>query len=188
MARRLPDGVGRLWRKGERPVLHTHYHKTGRGAEVAFYFARGPVKQSLALAPVKTNQIRIPPGDAAHKVATSWVVPRDAFLFEAWPHTHLIGKSISAVAVLPDGTRKDIIVIRDWNFEWQETYQFKQPLALPRGTRVELEAVYDNSESNPNNPWSPPRMVAWGEQTTDEMCAVALGLTFSGEARSLKPK
>ena len=35
--------------------------------------------------------------------------------------------------------------------------------------RFEIEAVYDNSEKNPNNPSSPPIDVRFGEQTTSEM-------------------
>jgi hypothetical protein len=73
-------------------------------------------------------------------------------------------------ATFPDGTSRDLIVIKDWDFNWQETYQFKEPIKLPRGTRVKLEARYDNSANNPNNPSNPPRQVRWGEQTTDEMC------------------
>jgi hypothetical protein len=45
---------------------------------------------------------------------------------------------------------------------------------LPRGTRVEVRAYYDNSEKNPNNPNKPPKDVTWGERTTDEMCLVFL--------------
>jgi peroxiredoxin len=30
MPRRLPEGTARLWKKGERIVLETHYHRTGR--------------------------------------------------------------------------------------------------------------------------------------------------------------
>ena len=33
-----------------------------------------------------------------------------------------------------------------------------------------MEAHFDNSAENPANPHSPPKVVSWGEQTTDEMC------------------
>ena len=39
---------------------------------------------------------------------------------------------------------------------------------------LHLEAVYDNSADNPNQPSDPPRAVTWGEQTTDEMCLAFL--------------
>jgi hypothetical protein len=44
---------------------------------------------------------------------------------------------------------------------------------LPKGTVIQVDAVYDNSSSNPKNPNDPPKRVHWGEQTTDEMCLCA---------------
>jgi hypothetical protein len=33
-----------------------------------------------------------------------------------------------------------------------------------------MEAHFDNTAENPANPHSPPKVVSWGDQTTDEMC------------------
>ena len=33
-----------------------------------------------------------------------------------------------------------------------------------------MVAHFDNSETNPANPSHPPKVVTWGEQTTNEMC------------------
>jgi hypothetical protein len=41
---------------------------------------------------------------------------------------------------------------------------------LPQGTRIEVEAIYDNSAQNAFNPSSPPKRVLFGNDTTDEMC------------------
>jgi hypothetical protein len=62
-----------------------------------------------------------------------------------------------------------LIWIRDWNFNWQDQYHLAQPRRYPKGTRLDVAAVYDNSDENPLNPNSPPKEVTWGEQTTDEM-------------------
>src|SRR6185436_7958557 len=152
--RMLREGAARLLRKGERLVLETHYHKTGRvekdeGAQVALYFAKQPVKQQLHVFTLINENVNIPPGAEDHKMNALWVVPAPLRAFDVMPHMHLIGRSISVVARFPDGTSKDLVVIKDWDFNWQETYQFKAPLALPRGTRVRLEAHYDNSQNNP---------------------------------------
>jgi hypothetical protein len=58
---------------------------------------------------------------------------------------------------------------------------FKTPLHLPAGSRVDLEAHYDNSAGNPLNPSNPPKMVRWGEQTTDEMCLAFVAYTRDKE-------
>ena len=43
-------------------------------------------------------------------------------------------------------------------------------MRIPKGSIIRVEAEYDNSESNPHNPNSPPKLVTWGEETSDEMC------------------
>ncbi len=181
--RMLVDGVSRRLRKGERLVLETHYHKTGRvekdeGAQVALYFAKEPVKRQLRVATVINTLVNIPPGAEDHKMTALWIVPQDLHAYDVMPHMHLIGRTVSMTATFPDGTSRDLVVIKDWDFNWQETYQFKEPIKLPRGTRVKLEARYDNSAKNPNNPSNPPKTVRWGEQTTDEMCIGFVAFTI----------
>jgi hypothetical protein len=83
---------------------------------------------------------------------------------------HLIGKEMKVTATLPDKSVRPVIWIKDWNFYWQDSYVYKDPLRLPKGTRLDLEAFYDNSSENPFNPSSPPRRVLFGNGTTDEMC------------------
>jgi hypothetical protein len=40
-----------------------------------------------------------------------------------------------------------------------------------------MQAIYNNSTSNPDNPSKPPQRVTYGEQTTNEMCICFLQLT-----------
>jgi hypothetical protein len=94
---------------------------------------------------------------------------------------HLLGREIKITATLPDGTTRPLLWIRDWDFNWREYYVFREPVALPAGTRVELLAFYDNSAKNPRNPHHPPRDVTWGPQITDEMCVAFIGCTADGE-------
>ena len=84
-------------------------------------------------------------------------------------------------AVLMDGTRKDILKIPSWDFNWQERYYFKEPVRLAKGTRIEVEIVYDNSAQNPNNPNSPPKRVRFGQQSTDEMGSMSIEIVPSRE-------
>jgi hypothetical protein len=80
-------------------------------------------------------------------------------------------------ATLPDGSTRGLLWIADWDFGWQDSYFFKTPIALPKGTRIDAEIVYDNSESNARNPNSPPKRVKWGLGTLDEMGSMTLLLT-----------
>jgi hypothetical protein len=190
--RMLPEGTARLLRKGERLVLETHYHKTGRvekdeGAQIAVYFAKEPVRRQLHVHMIINPLVNIPAGAEDHKMTALWTVPQNVHALDVMPHMHLIGRSMSVVATLPDGKAQDLVVIKDWDFNWQETYQFKEPLALPRGTKVRVEARYDNSPNNPNNPSNPPKAVRWGEQTTDEMCIAFVAFTIDRQDLT-KPK
>jgi len=83
-----------------------------------------------------------------------------------------VAKQIMATATLPDGSVKPLIWIKDWDFNWQDVYTYKTLVTLPTGTRIDVRMTYDNSDSNPQNPNSPPRAVTWGEQTSDEMASV----------------
>jgi len=186
MPRMLPAGTARRWRKGERIILETHYHRTGRpetdeGCEVGLYFAKEPVRKQLHVHMIANPFLFIPPGAVRHPVVASWTVPKDVHALDVMPHMHLLGREITVTATLPDGAKKELVAIKDWDFNWQETYQFRDMLPLPRGTKIRVEAFYDNSLRNANNPSNPPRPVRWGEQTTDEMCIAFIHFTNDSE-------
>lgn len=95
---------------------------------------------------------------------------RDILLTSVMPHMHWLGKDFTFTAVLPDKTRRPLIEIKHWNFNWQGTYAFAEPIRLPKGTHFEMLAHFDNSDKNPANQNKPAKQVTWGEQTNDEMC------------------
>jgi tetratricopeptide (TPR) repeat protein len=81
-----------------------------------------------------------------------------------------LGKDIQAQATLPDGTKKTLIHIPQWNLNWQAVYRYAEPVLLPKGTTISLRYSYDNSDANPMNPNHPPLRVKGGNRSTDEMC------------------
>ena len=85
-------------------------------------------------------------------------------------------------ATLPDGTTKGLLWIKDWDFGWQDSYFYKTPFTLPKGTRIDTEIVYDNSDRNPRNPNSPPKEVRWGRGSLDEMGSMTLLIAAPGGA------
>ena len=68
----------------------------------------------------------------------------------------------------PDGRQEVALNVPNYDFNWQLTYSPVEPLILPAGTTVKVDAVFDNSADNPANP-DPSITVTWGEETTDEM-------------------
>lgn len=172
-ARHLPKDAAFELKPGSTIVLQIHYNKSGKvetdQTEIALYFAKEPPKRKVELAWLANPVFRIPAGEKNHKVRFEFRLPMDVTTYAAMPHMHLLGKEMKAWVVRPDGKEVPLIWVTDWDFKWQMTYSFKTPLSLPRGSVIHIEAIYDNSADNPNNPHSPPKAVTWGEQTTDEM-------------------
>jgi hypothetical protein len=185
LPRRLPADTGILLPKGADIVLEVHYHKDGKvetdHTQVALYFNHGVVARPMHLFPLANTGLHIPPGDKNYEIRASLPVIFDATLLTIFPHMHVLGRQMTATATLPDGTKKTLIDVPDWDFNWQGFYAYKQPVHLPAGSRIDLVAHYDNSADNPRNPSSPPKAVTWGEQTTDEMCLCYLGFTVDAE-------
>ena len=99
------------------------------------------------------------------------VIPADVTVLNIMPHMHLLGKEMKVTATLPgpNGETKDLVWVKNWDYRWQDSYRYKEPLFLPKGTRIDIVDYYDNTTGNPRNPSSPPKRVRFGEQTTDEM-------------------
>jgi hypothetical protein len=123
------------------------------------------------------------PAGASHYVAKASVtVPQDAELWAITPHAHYLATDMKINARLPDGSVTPLIWIKDWDFNWQGQYLYKKPIKIPKGTKIEMEYTYDNSENNPHNPSHPPVRVRFGEQTKDEMALAFLGMVLPSPA------
>ena len=96
----------------------------------------------------------------------------DATIISIAPHMHLIGKSIKSWALSPTGDTTKLIKIDNWDFHWQGSYLFKKAMKLPRGSKLQSEAYYDNTMNNINQPNNPPKIITLGEATTDEMMLI----------------
>ena len=64
---------------------------------------------------------------------------------------HLRGKDFELRVVLP--AKETVTVLKgNWNFEWQMGYEFAEPIALPKGSKLQLISHFDNSPANRFNP------------------------------------
>ncbi len=179
--RHTPDNIAFLLKPGANIVVQVHYHKDGKPEEdltrVALYFAKKPPEKVMNITWLVNPGIDIPAGDSNHVEHLTWHARRNVMVYAITPHMHLTGKTMKATVVFPDGTTKPLIYVKDWDFNWQLNYALKVPMLVPKGSTIEVEATYDNSETNPRNPNSPPKEITWGEQTTDEMMVMVLATT-----------
>ncbi len=172
----LPDDTGMAVPAGADLVMQLHLHPSGKQEDdqstLGLYFADKPLKKQIARAPAVTGTvvIDIPAGEDRHKITSSLDVPTDITIISLLPHMHLIGRELKLTATFPDGTVESLMWIRDWNFYWQDNYVYREPVFLPKGTRLDMVTYYDNSAENPFNPSDPPQRVLFGNGSTDEMC------------------
>lgn len=177
----LPEGVAvRIPRGSKRIVMQVHYSPHfGKvlpdRTEIGLYLAKGEVTKELQYGVLDNDDFVIPAGDPDHLVQADTTIPAQVEIYSVYPHMHLLGRTMNLEAVLPDGTRQCMISIPAYDFNWQGAYLYRTPLTLPRGTRLHLEAHYDNSAENLRNPSSPPKDVHYGEASTDEMCLALFG-------------
>ncbi|MES1258582.1 MAG: hypothetical protein ABUS51_09130, partial [Acidobacteriota bacterium] len=180
----LPDGIAYALPKGADLILQTHFHPDGKTenekTQIGIFFAPKPDRditqvQAPALFGIQAN-IDIPAGAGDYMVRGSFTLPVDVDAFSISAHTHYLGRGARLTATLPGGEVRILLSIKDWDFNWQDTYIFRDLVSLPAGTRIDGELIYDNSANNPRNPFSPPARVRWGENSTDEMGSLILNL------------
>ena len=171
--------------------MQVHYHPSGKPeadrSTVGIYYTKTPAKKFVAGLAVRSRDISIPAGESKYQVeAESAPLPADYQAIGISPHMHNIGREMKVYAQTSDGKTIPMIWIKDWDFNWQGQYLYSKPIRLPKGSVVKVEATYDNSEANPRNPSTPPKHVKWGEQTTDEMCLLAVQVTADSNADLMK--
>ena len=105
----------------------------------------------------------------------------DVTMWSVLPHTHMRGKKWEVTAIYPDGRSELILDVPKYDFNWQTDYIFKEPLLLPKGTKLQTSAWYDNSTANKANP-DPTKDVYWGDQTWEEMQFTAFTFSLAGAA------
>ena len=186
-----PDGHFLSWKPGSRPVvepdgmawratpgmdlvLNVHLRPTGKpeviSPEIGLYFTDKPqTKYPMLVQLEHDGAIDIKPGDRDFLISDDFRVPEDLNVLAVYPHAHYLATLMEGYATLPDGTRKWIVRIPNWDLSWQGVFILKQSMFLPKGTVVSMRYHYDNSTANVRNPNHPPKEVRTGITSTDEM-------------------
>ena len=162
-------------------ILNLHLQPSGKPEtlqpSVGIYFAAKPPTRFPMLVQLEHDDaLNIPAGSTTFAVSDHLVLPIDVQVLGIYPHAHYLGKRVEAWAVLPDGSRRWLIRINDWDINWQAVYTYRKPVSLPKGSTVSMRIAYDNSTGNPRNPNHPPRRVMAGNRSSDEMGHVWLQL------------
>jgi len=200
----MPDGRFLGWTPGKAPdpgqaarafrlqegtdvVLQVHVRPTGKPETIRpriglFKSDRPATRKALAME-LSSTEIDLPPGAKDVHVVDRYTLPLDVYVVSVYPHAHYLGKRVEGYALLPDGGKKWLVRIDDWNFDWQDQYRFAEPVALPAGSTLVMDWSFDNSADNPHNPASPPVAVRFGPQSTDEMAELILEIEPADPAK-----
>lgn len=167
-----PKGQARLIKAGSYLTFQMHYTANGKATRdrtrIGLIFAKAPAKEQVVALNASAYWFSIPPREANYRVESAAALREEVKLVGMRAHMHLRGKSFQFRAVYPTGESEILLNIPKYDFEWQPYYYLETPKLLPRGTRIECTAYFDNSANNPRNP-DPSAEVSWGPQSWDEM-------------------
>ncbi|AMV38987.1 hypothetical protein [Planctomyces sp. SH-PL62] len=168
----FPPGTAKKIPAGSDLLFELHYTPNGRvrqdRSKLGLSFAKEPVVREAFTLPIAEGGFIIPPNEPAVPVSASMTLPREMRLLSFMPHMHVRGKDFQYTITRPDGEPEVALSVPAYDFGWQSYYILKEPITLPKGTRIDCLAHFDNSSDNPSNP-DPSKTVRWGDQTFEEM-------------------
>lgn len=152
----LPPGVAYRLPAGSRIVMEIHYRSADEPVEdrstLALYFADKPAQKQPSDFVIHSVSGAGPPNATRHRISGELVVPNDSYAFALRPEMHEGGRSLEMKAIKPDGSIQILVWVKDYRQDWQTPYIFKDPVLLPRGTKLAVTAYYDNPSEQPGTP------------------------------------
>ncbi len=168
----FPENAGKKIEKGSWLMFELHYTTNGRPASdqamMGLVLTDEEPEQEVMMDFVATTDFEIPAHAANHEVVAEKTWRRPGTLYELLPHMHLRGKAFRYELIRADGTGSVLLEVPRYDFNWQLSYRFEDPLRMEVGDKIRATAWYDNSEANPANP-DPTQSVHYGEQSFEEM-------------------
>jgi len=178
-------GSAKLLRAGSRIMFQLHYTPNGKPAvdretKVGLIFAKGPVNRTVHTMGIMNTRLLIPAGEPNYESTSCFAFTKDVVLNGFMPHMHLRGKDFTYRVTFPDGRSETLLSVPKYNFNWQTWYELETKVVLPKGTRIDCTAHFDNSANNRYNP-DPTKEVRWGDQTWEEMMIGWITITADRE-------
>jgi hypothetical protein len=146
-----------------RITMKIHYRKgadlAGSPGRLGLYFSRPRLRRPLGTIVLAGNGEEIPAGALSHRVVANYTITEQVEAISIRPLLFPFARSVEVRAHRPDGTTEVLIWARDYRYDWQPQYDFKNSVELPRETRIEVVAYLDNSDDNSNNPNHPAQTI-----------------------------
>jgi hypothetical protein len=187
----LPEGSGMFIPKGARLLFRMHYVPTGKPEtdlpSLALYLHKEKPAHVVSVRTITNRNIKIPPGMKDYRLSGSTVFKKPVTLTTLTPHMHYRGKSMKFTIEYPDGKSEIVLSVPQYKFRWQRQYHLEKPKVLPAGTRILVDAVYDNSAQNEDNP-APEQEALYGPQSNREMFTAILYYIVNEDSHAPVPQ
>jgi hypothetical protein len=190
----FPAGSAKKVPAGSVIVFQMHYSSysgkfdgvQGDRTRLGLHFASKPPERSLKTVGIQNHYFKLPAGDSNHEVTACYTFDTDVHLTSYMPHMHMRGKDMKYDVVFPDGRQETLLWVPKFSFNWQTMYYLKQPVSIPKGTRLIVTAHFDNSDKNKSNP-DPTKDIRWGDPTYEEMMIGWMEYYVDGSSKTLRP-
>jgi hypothetical protein len=177
----LEAGQAKLIKAGSDFVLEIHYTTNGTAStdrsKFGLVFAKEPPKQRVLTLSATNGKFKIPAGAPNYRVESEFEVGATVTLASLHPHMHGRGRDFEYRVLYPTGATETLLSVPRYNWHWQLWYNLDTPIVLPKGTKIQCTAHFDNSPNNPDNA-DPTKEVSWGDQSWDEMMVGFFNLVF----------
>src|SRR5260221_5325344 len=174
-------GQAKLIKAGSDIIFQVHYTTNGKAStdrsRIGLVFAKEPPLKRVLTLSATNGKFKIPAGDPNYRVDAEFELGSTATLYGLHPHMHGRGKDFEFRVKFPGGETQTLLSVPHYKFYWQLWYDLSEPLVLPKGTKIECTAHFDNSPNNPDAA-DPKKDVVWGDQSWDEMMVGFFNLVF----------
>jgi hypothetical protein len=173
-----PKYTAKILPKNADLLVNLHYAPNSKEefdqATINLFFEKDTVKNIVKTAILAENAIQNPPFYIKPDTVITFYsrtepLPYSIKVLSVQPHMHQIGKKLKAYIITPEGDLIPLIKINEWDFNFQQTFEYKAILDVPKGSVIYMEATFDNTVTNPNNPNRPSKPITYGWKTTQEM-------------------
>lgn len=163
-----PENTGLPIAAGSQMILQIHYHpvpdqELSDRTLVNLELAESVDKPAL-MTLVANPDLSLPPhqenvASGASLTLPDWLGPLN--VWAAFPHMHTLGETLR-VEITHDDETTCAIDVPNWRFEWQQGYNYTEPLLISGGDVIDITCTYDTTSREVTT--------TWGEGTEDEMC------------------
>src|SRR5258706_246409 len=163
---KFEPGQAKLIRGGSDIILQVHYTTNGKPGtdrtRIGLVFAKVPPARRVFPVAATNGKFKIPAGDPNHKVEAEFELGSAVTLYGLHPHMHGRGKDFEYRVKYPNGEMRTLLKVPNYRPTWKLWHELSEPIALPKGAKIECTPHFYNSPDNDLNP-DPTKDVVWGD-------------------------